>query len=86
MDLNKGWSYTGVWKNERSSDDSKEVSHFEVRKLVVKDVQGGITLTNEQDIEGVDKKDKKSGGEDNPVVLEADPKIEEENKRPVVTD
>ena len=47
MDLNKGWSYTGVWKNERSTDDSKEVSYFEVSKLVVKDVQGGITLTNE---------------------------------------
>ena len=53
MDLNAGWSYTGKWDTE----EGKEVSRFEVRKLIVKEVTGGIKMTTAADIEGTDKAD-----------------------------
>lgn len=76
-DLNSGWSYTNVWKNERSKADStKEVSLFEVRKMIVTAVTGGIKLTNAEEIDGEDKK--MENGDVAPVELKEDAKILEE--------
>jgi len=76
QDLNAGWTYTNVWKNERSKDNAKEVSLFEVRKMIVTQVSGGIKLTNAEEIDGEDKK--MDNGDVAPVELKEDAKILED--------
>ena len=73
MDLNAGWTYTGVWKTEASKDDpEKMVSLFQVRKKKER-----LEL-----VENLDEENKTGGKKDDINVQEV--ANVDDGKRPVV--